>query len=50
MITYVSKNEETACVKLVHFYNSVEDIPSELEANAKCTSLAIFWRLDSINA
>ncbi|KAI5116511.1 hypothetical protein M0805_001866 [Coniferiporia weirii] len=35
MIIYVSKNEETACVKLVHFYETVESIPSELEANAK---------------
>lgn len=42
MITYVSKNEETACVKLVHFYDSIENIPSELEANAKCTSIMVF--------
>ena len=35
MITYVAKNEETSCIKLVHFYEHVEDIPSELEANAK---------------
>ncbi|KAL5497753.1 hypothetical protein ACEPAH_2684 [Sanghuangporus vaninii] len=35
MITYVSKNEETSCMKLVHFYQKVEEIPSEIEANAK---------------
>ncbi|KAL5478554.1 hypothetical protein ACEPAI_2738 [Sanghuangporus weigelae] len=35
MITYVSKNEETSCIKLVHFYQKVGEIPSEIEANAK---------------
>lgn len=35
MITYVSKNEQTSCVKLVHFYERIEDIPSEIEANSK---------------
>lgn len=35
MIFYVRKNEDTMNVKLVHFYHSIEDIPSELEANYK---------------
>lgn len=35
MVTYVHKNEETSCLKLVHFYRFVDEIPSELEANAK---------------
>ena len=35
MISYVSKNEETTSVKLVHFYEEDKPIPSELEANAK---------------
>ncbi|KAG1737589.1 amino acid permease-domain-containing protein [Suillus paluster] len=33
MILYVRHNEETACLKIVHFHNG--DIPSEMEANAK---------------
>jgi len=32
---YVSKNEETSCVKLVHFYDEDHGIPSEMEANWK---------------
>jgi len=32
---YVSRYEETSCMKLVHFYNEGEGIPSELEANWK---------------
>ncbi|KAF8654813.1 hypothetical protein AX16_003382 [Volvariella volvacea WC 439] len=35
MILYVSKNEETSCIKIVHFYDHEFGIPSELEANAK---------------
>ncbi|TDL27804.1 hypothetical protein BD410DRAFT_893978 [Rickenella mellea] len=35
VVTYVHENEETACLKLVHFYANVDEIPSELEANAK---------------
>ena len=35
MVSYVAKNEETSCMKLVHFYQKIEDIPSEIEANAK---------------
>ncbi|KAJ7106514.1 amino acid permease-domain-containing protein [Mycena epipterygia] len=35
MLLYVRENEETACVKLVHFCDAEEGIPSELEANAK---------------
>lgn len=35
MILYVRKNEETSHLKVVHFYEDDEGIPSELEANAK---------------
>ncbi|KAF9484090.1 hypothetical protein BDN70DRAFT_891267 [Pholiota conissans] len=35
MIVYVCKNEETANLKIVHFYEDEKGIPSELEANAK---------------
>ena len=35
MILYVKKNEETSCVKLVHFREQEDGIPSEFEANAK---------------
>ncbi len=42
MISYVKKNEETSCLKIVHFYEEEKGIPTELEANAKsefCISL-----------
>ncbi|KAH8102672.1 amino acid permease-domain-containing protein [Cristinia sonorae] len=32
---YVKQNEETSCLKLVHFYEEEEGIPSEMEANWK---------------
>jgi len=32
---YVKQNEETSCLKLVHFYEEDEGIPSEMEANWK---------------
>ncbi|KAF7375410.1 Aaap amino acid permease [Mycena sanguinolenta] len=35
MLLYVRENEETSCVKIVHFYDEENDVPSELEANAK---------------
>lgn len=35
MILYVSKNEETSCVKMIYFNEEETGIPSELEANAK---------------
>lgn len=35
MLSYVRANETTTNVKLVHFYASVDTIPSELEANYK---------------
>ncbi|KAJ7659422.1 hypothetical protein B0H17DRAFT_1145369 [Mycena rosella] len=35
MLLYVRENEETACVKIVHFSDADTGIPSELEANAK---------------
>ncbi|KAI0083586.1 amino acid permease-domain-containing protein [Irpex rosettiformis] len=34
-LLYVSQNEETSCLKLVHFYDEEYGIPSELEANWK---------------
>ncbi|KIJ64677.1 hypothetical protein HYDPIDRAFT_111242 [Hydnomerulius pinastri MD-312] len=33
MILYVRQNEETSCLKIVHFYDGF--VPSEMEANAK---------------
>ncbi|KAJ7652948.1 AAAP amino acid permease [Mycena rosella] len=35
MLLYVRENEETSCVKIVHFSDAETGIPSELEANAK---------------
>ena len=35
MILYVRQNEETSCLKIVHFYDGEKGIPSEMEANAK---------------
>ncbi|TCD62055.1 hypothetical protein EIP91_007531 [Steccherinum ochraceum] len=32
---YVKQNEETSCLKLVHFYEEEHGIPSEMEANWK---------------
>ena len=34
-LLYVSQNEETSCLKLVHFYDDELGIPSEMEANWK---------------
>lgn len=38
-LQYVCRNEETSCLKLAHFYNEEEGIPSEMEANWKSTVL-----------
>lgn len=35
MISYVRRNEETSCLKIVHFLDEEVGVPSELEANAK---------------
>ncbi|TRM67071.1 amino acid permease-domain-containing protein [Schizophyllum amplum] len=35
MILYVRRNEETSCLKIVHFADEEDAVPSELEANAK---------------
>uniref|UniRef100_A0A0W0FV04 Putative AAAP amino acid permease n=1 Tax=Moniliophthora roreri TaxID=221103 RepID=A0A0W0FV04_MONRR len=35
MMLYVSRYEETSCVKIVHFLDEEAGVPSELEANAK---------------
>lgn len=32
---YVTQSEETSCLKLVHFYDEEDGIPSEMEANWK---------------
>lgn len=34
-LLYVSQNEETSCLKLVHFYDDELGIPSEMDANWK---------------
>lgn len=34
MLRYVAEHENTSNVKLIHFYNEIGDIPSELEANS----------------
>ncbi|EKM52801.1 uncharacterized protein PHACADRAFT_212012 [Phanerochaete carnosa HHB-10118-sp] len=34
-LLYVSQNEETSCLKLVHFYDDEIGVPSEMEANWK---------------
>ncbi|CAK5282919.1 unnamed protein product [Mycena citricolor] len=35
LLLYVRENEQTSCVKLVHFCDEETGVPSELEANAK---------------
>lgn len=35
MILYVQKNEETSHLKIIHFYEEEDGVPSELEANSK---------------
>ncbi|KAG2134799.1 amino acid permease-domain-containing protein [Suillus clintonianus] len=44
MILYVRHNEETSCLKIVHFHSG--DIPSEMEANAKSKPILIPFFLD----
>ena len=34
-LLYVGQNEETSCLKLVHFYDDEGGVPSEMEANWK---------------
>lgn len=46
-LQYVSQNEETSCLKLVHFYNEDEGIPSEMEANWKSGLLLPFISIQS---
>ncbi|TFK52934.1 hypothetical protein OE88DRAFT_1656621 [Heliocybe sulcata] len=38
MVLYVRQNEETSNLKLVHFYDDEDGIPSEMEANWKMSS------------
>jgi hypothetical protein len=48
MILYVRQNEETSCLKMVHFYDLEKGeagIPSELEANAKSAACFILLSL-----
>lgn len=42
MILYVWKNEETSCIKLIHFNEDEQGVPSELEANAKSMDTFVF--------
>ncbi|KAJ6470030.1 hypothetical protein C8R45DRAFT_908652 [Mycena sanguinolenta] len=35
ILLYVRENEDTLCVNIAHFYDEENDVPSELEANAK---------------
>ena len=39
-LLYVSTNEETSCLKLVHFYDDELGMPSEMEANWKSECVA----------
>ena len=41
MILYVKNNEETSCIKLIHFNEQEEGVPSELGSNAKSTGLML---------
>lgn len=43
MVQYVRQNEETSCLKIVHFVGDSDkmDAPAEMEANAKSTSLCL---------
>ena len=45
MILYVQKNEETSHLKIIHFYEEEDGVPSELEANSKSEifSLSVFY-------
>ena len=47
MILYVQKNEETSHLKIIHFYEEEDGVPSELEANAKSeiSNLSILYCL-----
>ncbi|KAG1757388.1 amino acid permease-domain-containing protein [Suillus lakei] len=44
MILYVRHNEETSCLKIVHFHSG--EIPSEMEANAKSKPILLPFFLD----
>jgi hypothetical protein len=46
MVMYVRQEEETSCIKMVHFYEKKEDVPSEMVSNAKSESFS-FIRLIS---
>ena len=45
MILYVQKNEETSHLKIIHFYEEEDGVPSELEANSKSEifNLSLFY-------
>jgi uncharacterized protein YpiB (UPF0302 family) len=42
LILYVERNEDTACIKLVHFVDAEKGVPSELEANSKSETIGSF--------
>lgn len=47
-LLYASPNEETSCLKLVHFYDVEIDIPSEMEAYWKSESLSVVLTSDML--
>jgi hypothetical protein len=51
MVLYVRQNEETSCLKIVHFHDDKRKggLPLELEANAKSTLLAFLMGMFRLN-
>jgi len=47
MMLYVRQNEESSCLKIVHFHDGEEGVPSEMEANAKSELVFVSFRLFS---
>lgn len=48
MILYVRQNEESSCLKIVHFLNGKrkDGAPSEIEANAKSMLVSLLcWHI-----
>lgn len=52
MILYVRNNEDTSHVKIIHFYEQEDGLPSELEANAKSKGFLLYkifaWKADGL--
>jgi hypothetical protein len=50
MVLYVRQNEETSCLKIVHFHDKRKGgLPLELEANAKSTLPAFLMAMVRLN-